>query len=313
MKKALMMIVAATALCAVAQEVSLADARAKIGDVVSDPAALTSLIKQLSAGDQKTFLADVNEAISKMPGSNESKAATFLNANRAALKGVQKSGNVATLLAEVFATVPVEALTVINERFASDLFNRGADPSMTFTDEQYTKLAQDVMTKIAERNASADDAAVRDAFAILMFVRASNGTPADLSSKLLDYIPEGSREVAKTDWLPSALAEEKSYEPMLGAANAGQAPNLSSVVRIAGPQMLDAMLFDLNNGMVNASGYPTTAMMDAQNATAANLDSRAMNDGGMDSGLDRVPFTSKKPVVLPPKPEPKPYQGQSSY
>ena len=232
------------------ERISLADARAKIGECIKTPATMTATMKKLSAEDQKTFLAEVNEAISKMPGSNESLTATYLNVNHAALKGSQP-GNLATLVAEVFATVPPESLAVINERFAADLFNRAADPSVTYTDEQYEEIAKSLVEKVVERNAQVENGAARSTFAILMMVRASNGSPANLSDSLVDVLPPDSRNIARNEWIPSAMGAnmEKSYEPLLGAAEAvGSLPSSEMVIRIAGPQLLEALLGEVVEG-----------------------------------------------------------------
>ncbi len=244
MKKILMIGLAALATLAGAQEMSLADASGKIGEAVSDPAVMTATVRQLSAADQVAFLAKVNEAIANMPGSSAEKAAAFLNANKAALKGA-KAGNLAQLLAEVFATVPPEALTVLNESFASDLFNRASNPDMS--DAAFVALVQNTMKAISARNASSDNAAVRDTFAALMFLRASNGSPADLADTLVGDLPPAAQEVAKREWIPAAMGigQDQSYEPLLGAADADEAAGPDLVMRIAGPQTLDAMLSDL--------------------------------------------------------------------
>ena len=67
MKKLLMVITMAMASALVAQAqdktMSSADARGKIGDIISNPSAMTSVMKQLAAADQASFLADVNAAI----------------------------------------------------------------------------------------------------------------------------------------------------------------------------------------------------------------------------------------------------------
>lgn len=244
MKKILMIGLAALATLAGAQEMSLADASGKIGEAVSDPAVMTATVRQLSAADQVAFLAKVNEAIANMPGSSAEKAAAFLNANKAALKGA-KAGNLAQLLAEVFATVPPEALTVLNESFASDLFNRASNPDMS--DAAFVALVQNTMKAIAARNASSDNAAVRDTFAALMFLRASNGSPADLADTLVGDLPPASQEVAKREWIPAAMGvgQDQSYEPLLGAADADEAVAPELVLRVAGPQTFDALLSDL--------------------------------------------------------------------
>lgn len=265
MKKILMIGLAALATLAGAQEMSLADASGKIGEAVSDPAALTATMRQLSAADQVAFLAKVNEAIANMPGSSAEKAAAFLNANKAALKGA-KPGNLAQLLAEVFATVPPEALTVLNESFASDLFNRASNPDMS--DAAFVALVQNTMKAISARNASSDNAAVRDTFAALMFLRASNGSPADLADTLVGDLPPASQEVAKREWIPAAMGigQDQSYEPLLGAADADEAAAPELVLRVAGPQTFDALLGDL--ATVNS-----TPVYDASRV-AAEIDAR---------------------------------------
>jgi len=242
----------------------IAEARAKIGAIIAEPAQMTEALKTLSPEDQKTFVADVNAAIAKLPGSTEDRTAKYLNVNRAALKGAAK-GNMANLLAVTFSTVPPESLTVLSERYAVDLFNRDADPSQKFTDAAFEKTAREVVAKVEQATAGSDDAGVRNTLAILMFVRASNGSPADLSDKLVETLPDAStRELAKTEWIPAAMAEgdKKSYDSMLAYADAGKNPNLNIVLNLAGPQILDAMLVDITSSLVDKSGDSTTPVLD---------------------------------------------------
>ena len=201
--------IASMTLAAMAQErdLPLAEARAQIGQIASDPVLMTSIMKQLPAADQATFLGDVNAAIESMPGSSEEKAATFLNVNRAALKGAAK-GNLSTLLAEVFATVPPDALTVVSERFASDLLSRSNDPSKKYTNDEYIHIATNVLRRIEDRTAGSDDAGVRDVLAVSMLTRASEGEPANLLQALVDALPDqATRDMALNEWLPAALGE----------------------------------------------------------------------------------------------------------
>jgi len=228
--------------------ISLVDARNRIDKAIAAPVVMTAIMKHLSAADQKQFLADVNKAISDMPASAEEKAAKFLNVDHAALKGAAK-GNVSTLIAEVFATVPVDALTVINERFAIDLLNRST-AGVTYTDAQFTQIARDVMAKVNERCAEADNGDPRSAFAILMLLRASGGSPADLSEKLVDTLKtEEAKEMARNEWIPAALGKEDrsqiSYESLLASADAGRRPDYDFVLIIAGPQYCDSVLQDI--------------------------------------------------------------------
>lgn len=246
----------------VAHAMSLADARSQIGACIADPAKMTEVMKQVPAADQAALLADVNEAISKMRGSNEAKAAAYLRANKAAIRGAAK-GNVATLIAETFATVAPEALPIVSETIANDLLSRTADPTKTYTDEQFTKIAESVMKVVVDRMASVENGAARAAFAISMLVQASGGTPADLADKLIDTLPEESRESARKEWIPGVTA--KNYEPMLDAADAQTAaPSPIVVLRLAGPQVMDALLSDMVNGTtllndVGAREFSTSA------------------------------------------------------
>ena len=249
MKKLLMVITMAMASALVAQDkpMSSADARGKIGDIIANPSTMTAVMKQLAAEDQAAFLADVNAAISKMPGSPEEKTSKFLEVNSAALKGAQK-GNLTALVAEVFATVPPESLTAVNESFASVMFNRAADPSKTYTDDEYKKTSLALLEKVQERNATADNAGVRNTFAILMLIRASNGTPADLRDTLVGALKdEDTRNLAQNEWISPALGQgqEKSYDPMLGAADAGSQPNLDMMLVVSLKASSAALVADL--------------------------------------------------------------------
>lgn len=284
---------------AAAKSISLASARAQIGKAVANPAQLTALTRQLTAADQKAFVASVNEAISKLPGSNDERAAKFLVANRAMLKGSQK-GNLRALLAETYATVPPEALTTISEHFSQELFNRALDPSVTYTDEQFASIAKDSVNTIAARVASEDGAAARTALAMAMFVRASNGTPKDLTETLVASLPKG-MDASVKEWANSAASEKPSYDEMMGASDAGAIPNPDVVIRIAGTQILEAMLSDLFPVQANpATGYMTTPFLTEVYHTAIlavdqELDSGANGtvfhppNGGKDEGDEPGP------------------------
>lgn len=250
MKKFLTVMGACVALAATAQDkvVALAEARAGIGDVISKPAQMTVVMNQLSAADQASFLAEVNSAIAKMPASNEEKTAKFLDVNAAALKGAKK-GNLANLLAEVFATVPLESLMVVNEIFAVELFNRSANPTRTITDAQFTDIAKNLFKKVQERNGTSDEAAVRNTFAILMLLRASNGTPQSLRDTLVAEMTDAeARKLAQDEWISPAMGigQEKTYDPMLGASDAGSAPSPEVVLQLANAQSMESLLADFN-------------------------------------------------------------------
>lgn len=298
MKKLLMVIAMALAGTLVAQDkaMTLADARGKIGDVIADPASITAVMKQLSAADQTAYLAEVNAAISKMPGSTDEKTQKFLDVDTAALKGA-KEGNLTTLLAEVFATVPPNSLTVINERFAADMFNRKADPSKTYTDEQYTAIAKNVLDKVQDRTATADNAGVRNTFAILMLVRASEGSPADLRDTLVNDLRDpATKELAQNEWISPALGQgqEKTYDPMLGAADAGDEPDLSIALTVPTTLALDALAGDLANDISlgdSASSF-TEKISPIFDDPMDPILSSELSAGGVAGGLSRLPRTT---------------------
>ena len=277
-KRVTSILISSVAVVGFGAALSLAEARGKIGEAVVNPSVMTSLVKQLSAADQKSFLADCNEAVSKMPGSAESKAATYLAVNRAALKGAAK-GNLSDMLAEVFA---------------ADLFNRAANPAETFTDERFVNIAKSVMTSVTNRMVKTDGAAVRETFAILMLVRASNGTPADLASTLAAYLPEDARKSAVGEWIPEAMSERRNYDPMLGVvADGGVLPNSAVVLQIAGPQKLEMMLSDLNSGIAGADALNAASFKNVSDVVTTLP--VATPDIGLDSGLDRRPFKYTEP------------------
>ena len=322
MKKLLMVMTMSLATVIVAQDkaISSAAARGKIGDIIKDPSSMTSVMKQLAASDQASFLADVNAAISKMPGSPEEKTSKFLEVNSAALKGAQK-GNLTKLLAEVFATVPPESLTAINESFAAGMFNRASDPSKTYTDEDYTKIAKDVLAAVQDRNATADNSGVRNTFAILMLIRASNGSPADLRDTLVGSLNDAeTRSLAQNEWISPALGQgqEKTYDPLLGASDAGSQPNLDMVLAIpfksAGDSVF-ALLADLaSECSLTDPSASITALIGAAFSDPNAVDIVDGVDPIADPALSRLPRTMDPTVKYNPayrRGEPDPYESQS--
>ena len=268
-------------------QISLADAKGRIDKAIASPAVMKAIMQHLSAEDQKQFLADVNAAIATMPASEAERTATFVAINRAALEGAQK-GNVATLVAESFATVSPSALPALSESLASDLMNRATDKGRTYTDEQYVKLGQTVMAKVNARTAEVDHADVRSGFAALMFVRGSNSPKAEIVDAFVATLPESARETAKKEWFPAALAEgdAKSYDAMLAAAdveaaetvgaaepaNAGDGDQTVNIpLRIAGAQLADSLIADIAGASTDPSRTSSGAANPIFDAVTAPL------------------------------------------
>ena len=220
---------------------------AKVGECALDPVVLKTTISQLSASDKIAFIAEVNEAISKMPGSAEVKAAQFLAANRAAVRGVGPTER-GVALSEIYATVPPESLTVINEEFAKSEFSR----SSTMGDAQFLNIVSNAMSRIAQRCTSAESGALRTCFAGLMFIRvAGNSTDAAINA-VIAALPVESQQEARDTWIPSALGkgQSQSYDSMLAAAQAGEEPDHVTVIGIYSQQIVESMLADLQAGVL---------------------------------------------------------------
>ena len=215
---------------------------AKVGECALDPVVLKATIAKLSSEDKKAFLAEVNEAISKMSGSPEAKAAQFLAINRAAVAGAGSADRLA-VLAEVYATVPTEALAIVNEEFAKNEFSR---PD-TMGNDQFVRVISSAMEKIVERCASAESGAIRSGFAGLMFIRAAGDAAESAQVAVVEAMPADSRLDARNKWFPAALGTDQaqSYDAMLGAAQAGEEADHHLTVSIYSQQIMESMLNDL--------------------------------------------------------------------
>lgn len=262
--------------------ISLADAKSRMDKAIAKPAVMTALMQHLSAADQKTFLADVNAAISTMPGSDAERTSKFVAVNRAALEG-SKPGNVSTLVAESFATVSLASLPALCESLGSDLMNRATDTGNTYTDDAYLRVAAVTMKKVNARTAESDHGDVRSGFAALMLIHGSNTTKPEIVNAVTAMLPATAQDVAKKEWFPAALAEgtAKSYDPMLAAADVegavvtdtddAEQPNTDKDywkaqggplvnLRVPGPVLANSLLFDILGGGVDGSRDISTSM-----------------------------------------------------
>ncbi len=295
MKLKKMIAVCALALCAMpfsaSAELSRAEWQAKIGDCANNPSAMKATIAQVPASEQAEFVGKVNEAIGKKPGSPESKAADFYAANKAAVTGASDKKGV---LAEVFATVPVEFLTDINERFATELFSRNANPeSKPISDAAFTELATNALAVVNKRCESTKNAGVRQTFAALLFLRASGGSPEGLADTLVAQMTDAKAKESAGAWIADALGgegQEASYNEMLDSTDAGAEPDHSVVLQMSGSsEVIEALLGDLQApDNESASGSP--AGMGGGAFVAGSVAGSAVpSDDLPDSRLSRVP------------------------
>ena len=273
MKKRFLAMFFAAVAVAVSAQMPRSEWHAKVGECALDPVVLKATISNLSSADKTAFLAEVNAAISKMPGSPEAKAAQFLAINRAAVAGAGSADRMA-VLAEVFASVPPESLAIVNEEFAKNEFAR---PD-TMSDEQFKRIVSVAMEKIAQRCASAESGAVRSGFAGLMFIRAADGAADATQAAVVSALPAEAQIEARNSWFPAALGKDQSqsYDPMLAAAQAGEEPDHSSVISIYSGQIVDSMLADLQVGMLPA-GKADGSRIGSPAVDFFNGDTDAMN------------------------------------
>jgi len=275
-------------------KLSLAEARDQISAIVADPEKMGEVMQQLSAEDQNTFLAEVNKAIAVLPGSNEAKSAKFLTIDREALLN-SKKGNLQPLVATMFATVPLESLTVLAERYGDDLFNRAADATKTFTDEQFTEIAASTVGEVAKVCEGLPDSAPRDTLAVYLFERASNWSIPDLEDTLLEAAISDVqvRQTAKSEWLSAAKGTGSDrFSALLGYAEAGRAANVDVVLQLAGPQVLAAQLSDLAQGVMDVNGQQIMPITQGENPSERGLVTPGQAQAVTTAAQDSKPITA---------------------
>ena len=294
---AALVILAGAAFAAESAKYTLAEASEQIAAVVANPEKMGDVTRKLSAAEQLNFLIAVNKAVKNMPGSNELKTAKYLQLEREAMLAA-KAGNLQKLVAVMFRTVPLESLTVLAERYSEDLFNRAADATKTFTDEQFTEIASSTVGEIHKACEGMPDAGPRDVLAIYLFGKASNGSPVDLEDILLNMIPDPEvRELAKNEWLPAAHSSSASgsgddrFSSMLAYADAGRAPNTDVTTTLAGPQVIIGVLTDLGNCVTDSNGDRINPI-----TVGENPGDREKNAGGAAEAAENA-LSSSRPVT----------------
>lgn len=191
--------------------------------------AFTGAFQNLAKDDQVEFVRAVNKAMEDYKASTpERRLSTIYAVNRDAVKSSPEKEKKA-VIAEVFATAPLDALPKIADGFAADLFNRKAaglsdedDSFMEFTSATLLRVRNRVRQLPVEFFPGA-----RSAFAVICFLKASEGKPEDLRDTLLFYILTGTQVIARKEWIPAALGlddKPPSYQPILDAGFQGEEP-----------------------------------------------------------------------------------------
>ena len=265
---------------------SRAEWQAKVGDCAKNPAMVKATIAQIPAAEQTEFLAKVNSAIAKKPGSIEAMAVDFYSASKAALVGAKDKKAV---LAEIFATVPVEHLTVLNERLSAELFSRNANPDKPVSDAAFENLAKGALAVVNKRCETAENAAARQMFAALMFVRASGGSPSGLADTLISQMSNVQARESASGWIAQAMGygQEASYSKVLADSNAEEEPDHVIVHYMTGQMILESLLADLQ-APGNQSAVGSAAGLGGGAFTTMSTSGNPI-DGEIDVGLNRIP------------------------
>ena len=181
--------------------------------------------KGLSADERVDFVRSMNAMLPNFPAATEaSRIETTYRLNRDFIKSAPAVDR-RRVLAEVYATIPEYALPALTDGLSSKVFNRAA---MGFKkdDDSFQSFALSAMLGIYRRCRSDNRLVVsnqrRIAFAVVMFLKASEGIPEDLMDQLIAFVPDTVRDMARDEWIPKAMGEDgkkPTYEPMLAASS----------------------------------------------------------------------------------------------
>lgn len=277
-------------------------------------AAFTGAFQNLAKDDQVEFVRAVNKAMADYKASTpERRLATIYSVNRDAVKSSPAAEKKA-VIAEVFATAPMDALPKIADGFAADLFNRKA-AGLSDKDDSFLEFTSATLMRVRNRvrQLPVDHLpSARSAFAVISFLKASEGKPEDLRDTLLFYILTGSQGVARTEWIPAALGADgkaPSYQPILEAGLKGEEPQHANLHPMA-PIELGNLQVGSDLRVENAKDVSSPKPLDTMNGQGG---------GQMDAGLNRVPRAQVSDKDSPwytrrrgekPTGEVEPYMGQ---
>ncbi len=270
---------------------------------------LGTAFQDLPREDQVEFVRAVNLSMRSYQASTpEKRLNTIYVVNRDAVRAAPEKERKA-VIAEVFATAPMDVLPMISDRFANELFSRKA-AGFDDKDDSFVEFASATLMRVRNRLFSGVSReqfpGARSAFAVICFLKASEGKPADLRQSFLFYVLSGSQELARKVWIPAALGEDgqaPSYQPILDAGYKGEEPEHANTHPMANPE--------LGNLLVGS---------DLRVANAKDVSSPTpLITGAPGQGLNRVPRAAVQDPDSPwyrrrrgdrPEDEPETYRGQ---
>ncbi len=248
----------------------------KIGVSVMDESVLKETFIQVPDSDKVEFVQRSMKAVSRMPVEPEKKAASFVNTAVTCIQGAQ--GNVRYhVIAEVFATVPIPFLPIVTE----ELSKRFDQEFNKLSDEAYENIATSVIEIATKRNAQTDDAAVRDTFVVLTFLRGTKNP--ELEAKLIALLPDDRTKRLVAGWLPAALNGD--YDALLAAADVEPLRiDANEYQRVIGHSIVQPFLFRMNTGKQFAEVRAVDVFNDSW------ITSQTGFDQPTDFGINRLPI-----------------------
>lgn len=200
-----------------------------------------SAFQGLTDEDQISFVQTVNRSMAKDEGKLDSRRIeTLYRVNRDAVKGAPEEDR-KSVLAEVFATAPVKCLPFFTDKFAKEVFARSV---MDYGPrrEAFVEFASAALMQISRRCRRSDNlSAFRSVFAVIMFLKASEGSPDDLRESFMIYVPSGLHEISRDEWLPAVfgdMGDAPTYQPMMESVHRREPPDHRIEVGVAAPAEL---------------------------------------------------------------------------
>lgn len=282
--------VAMTVLCA-----SVASAKEAGGNVFQNA------FKDLGDDDQVSLLQTINRSMAKESEKlDDKRIQTLYRINRDAVKGAPADDR-KKVLAEVFATAPLPCLPYFTDMLAQEVFGRRV-AGYGEKDEAFVEFASAALLRISTRCRTADNSPeFRLVYAVIMFLKASNGYPEDLRDSFLVFIPSGLHELARKEWIPAAMGDDgktPTYQPMLEAGYRRDVPAHQIQLGSDNPA-------EIRNRLKNSEMPVGFGAWDVKSPDPAGVDHGI--PGGDGTGVWRRPLTAE-----PPKDDGAgPYMGQT--
>lgn len=179
-------------------------------------------VKSLAPGEQIELVRTVNAAMPSFGVKDETRTLTTYRINRDILRAASPVDR-KRVLAEVFATAPEYSLPALADGLAAEVFNRKA-AGFAKKDDSFQNFALSAMLTIYRRCRADNSLELsnqrRLVFAVVMFLKASEGDPEDLLDQLIVFVPDSVREAARNLWIPAAMGQDGkkgTYRPLVEA------------------------------------------------------------------------------------------------